>query len=327
MVEVGLRVFSLAPSVGISTVSESEFRRVPGLFGPGQSVRDEQIPALPYSVHIDSLGFRGHEIPRKKSPGEVRIFAIGDSFTYGDYVDDGQTVPAVVEGQLSRACHRPVTVINAGVGGSTITTQIEMLRRGWAMSPDVVVLTFFENDVTDLRENMWRDLAENRRAKSQLPLSILYPVMRHSALWHFALAARARMHARAIEASVASLPAARAADVAALRAEYERDFRELVKEVGAKGVPLVLVAFPSHWTVRGAQSDEQLRWVEQMARAAGVPTVDLLGLFRSVGLPTDSLYLLPHDGHASVRGNALAGEAVAMQLVRLGLCGRSVSID
>ena len=164
--EIALRVMSLAPSAGISTVNEAEFVHVPGIFEPEQSIVDRQIRALPYAVRIDSLGYRGVDFPRKKVPGELRVLAIGDSFTYGDFVDDGQTVPAVVQRQLERACGRPVTVVNAGVGGSTITTQIEMLRRAAAISPDVVVLTFSENDVTDLRDDMWHDLAVNRSAES-----------------------------------------------------------------------------------------------------------------------------------------------------------------
>ena len=106
---------------------------------PEQSIVDRQIRALPYAVRIDSLGYRGVDFPRKKVPGELRVLAIGDSFTYGDFVDDGQTVPAVVQRQLERACGRPVTVVNAGVGGSTITTQIEMLRRAAAISPGLSV--------------------------------------------------------------------------------------------------------------------------------------------------------------------------------------------
>jgi hypothetical protein len=48
--------------------------------------------------------------------------------------------------------------------------------------------------------------------------------------------------------------------------------------------------------------------------------LNLLSPLRATNLPPDSLYLLPHDGHASPRANAVAGEWVAAQLVALGLC-------
>src|SRR5687768_299856 len=127
LVEIVLRAFSLAPSAGISTVTESEFARVPGLFGPGQRIIDRQREPLPFAVRIDSLGYRGTHFPREKRDDELRVLGVGDSFTYGDFVDDEETLPAAVERGLARECGRPVTVINAGVGGSTISTHANMV--------------------------------------------------------------------------------------------------------------------------------------------------------------------------------------------------------
>jgi lysophospholipase L1-like esterase len=324
LVELGLRAFSLAPSVGISTVTETEFTRVPGLFGPGQEIVDRRLPALPFAVRINALGYRGADFALEKAAGELRVLAIGDSFTYGDFVDDDETLPAVLERRLSAGCAGPVTVINAGVGGSTITTHIRMLERAWIASPEVVVLTFSENDVSDLANEMWRDLAENRRAKSRFPLSLAYPVLRRLALWHFSLEVRARLRARTevIEVVEVDRPKTegRTTHTDALRAEYALRFAELESAVRARGGSLLLVAFPSHHTVSGTRSDEQLHWIIRLAHARGVPAVNMQSAFATSGLPTDSLYLLPHDGHASPRGNALAGALVAARLVETGVC-------
>ncbi len=325
LVEVVLRVFSLAPSVGISTVTEAEFRRVPGLFGPAQHVVDRRLPALPFEVSIDSLGYRGSDFPLQKPPEELRILAVGDSYTYGDFVANGQTLPAAIERRLSSRCERPVRVINAGVGGSTISTHLPMVERGWVTSPDVVVLTFSENDVDDLRNDMWAELAAHRKAKSRFPLSVAYPILRHLALWHFALEMRSRL--RVATSTLSPLAVARPdstdADVTPLRARYARLLGELTEEIRSKGSRAVLLMFPSHWTVSGARSDEQLRWVRQLADEQSVPTVNILDAFRASGLPTNSLYLLPHDGHASPRGNEIAGEWVVERLVGLNICDAS----
>lgn len=323
LVEIGLRVFSLAPSAGISTATEAEYQRIPGLFAPGQRIVDRQIPVLAYRVTIDSLGYRGAEFPVAKPRGALRVLSVGDSFTYGDYVDDSSTVPAVLERELAARCAQPVTVINAGVGGSTINTQLHMVERGWSMAPDVVVLTFSENDVSDLRSDTWQELADNRRAKSRFPLSVVYPVLRRMALWHFALRVRAQARIWSREGEVVATPSTPVvdSDVGELRARYTRLLRELVADVRAHGRGFLLVAFPSHLTVSGAKSDEQLKWLESVAAELGIPMVNLLPTLRATGLPMESLYLLPHDGHASPRGNALAGAAVAAKLADLGLCG------
>ena len=328
VVEIGLRVLSVAPSAGISTVSEAEFARVPGLFSPGQRIVVRQVRALPFAVQIDSLGYRGSDFPKGKTSGELRILMVGDSFTFGDFVDDDETLPAQVERQLSARCARPAIVINAGVGGSTITTAIQMVKRAWVTRPDIVVLTFSENDVADLRSDNWHELAENRKAKSRFPLSVAYPVLRNLALWHFALDLRARWRVQARRSTGPDLFSnGPKGAVQALRAEYGRRFRDLAVEVRSKGRPLVLVAWPSHMTTRGAIGDDQLRWVEEIAKEESVPTINLLRPFRASGLPVDSLYLLPRDGHASPRGNELAGAQVAANLVEGGFCDGQKRIE
>jgi len=319
--EIALRARSLAPSDAISTVTESEFRRVPGIFGPGQRIVDRQVAALPFAVQIDSLGYRGAGFPVQKQPGELRVLAIGDSFTYGDFVDTDSTFPAVLQRDLTVTCARPVTVINAGVGGSTITTAIHMLERAWKLSPDVVLLTFVENDVDDLRNDMWGELAANRQAKSKFPLSVIYPVLRRSALWNFSLKLRGRIRAvgySALPNSPADLRPR--SDVPALRAEYGRVLRTLANEVRAHDRSLVLAAFPSHLTLSGITTDEQLQWLERTGKEQGVATFNLLEPFKASGLPTTTLYLLPHDGHPSPRGYEVAGSWLTSRLAALRIC-------
>lgn len=319
--EIALRARSLAPSDAISTVTESEFRRVPGIFGPGQRIVDRQVAALPFAVQIDSLGYRGAGFPVQKRPGELRILAIGDSFTYGDFVDDDSTFPAVLQRDLAASCGRPVTVINAGVGGSTITTAIHMLERAWKLSPDVVLLTFVENDVDDLRNDMWGELAANRQAKSKFPLSVIYPVLRRSALWNFSLKLRGRIRAvgySALPSSPADLRPR--SDVPRLRGEYGRVLQTLASEVRKRDRSLVLVAFPSHLTMSGITTDEQLQWLERTGKEQGVPTFNLLEPLKASGLPTATLYLLPHDGHPSPRGYEVAGSWLTSRLAALRIC-------
>jgi lysophospholipase L1-like esterase len=298
-------------------VTEDEFARLPGFFGPGQRNLNREIPALAYRSTIDSLGFRGENFPRQKPPGELRILAIGDSFTFGSFVEDDETLPARIEAEFMGTCLAPVRVINAGVGGTTIETHAAMAERGLAVQPDLVVLTFYENDVVDLREEMWRQFADNRRAKSRFPLGLVYPLLQKTALWDAALKARvlfARRDSNTLAESDPGAESAEPTDTEALRERYAQTLATLTAAMQDRNIPVLFVIFPSHLTVEGTWTNEQVRWVSETARSAGLSPVDLLPVFLETGLPVDSLYLLPHDGHARPRTNSLAAAVVADRL-------------
>ena len=104
LVEVLLRVMQLSPSQSVGSVTQADFIRYPGLLTPGQELVVLDKPALPYQVRINSLGYRGANFPAEKRPGEFRVLAVGDSFTYGDFVDNGETLPARLEEALRARC-------------------------------------------------------------------------------------------------------------------------------------------------------------------------------------------------------------------------------
>ena len=325
-----LRLLRLAPTEGLATVNESEFARIPGIFAPNQQVVVRQIRALPYRVTIDSLGFRGMPIARVKPPGETRLLFIGDSFVHGDFVADDQTLPSQLERALGGSCHS-VRVINAGLGGSTIVDQRELVRRALELSPDLVILGFSENDISDLGRPVseWDQLRANRAAKSRFPMSLLYGPLRNTALWNLALAVRGRMNA-ARGADVAPAGPATAASGAALARLRERYRTELVAirdSLRVRNIPVVFVAFPAHLTVSGAWRPDQIQWAVDMASAAGIPAFNLLPRLQELRLPAESLFLLPHDGHPSPRGYAVAASYLAERLAQMpplsGVCRAS----
>ena len=98
-------------------MTSAEFEQVPGIFGRNQETVVNKIPQIRYGVRIDSLGYRGQDFPRSKPDGEFRILYVGDSFVFGDFVDDEETLPAQAERALRSRCSRAVLIINAGVGG------------------------------------------------------------------------------------------------------------------------------------------------------------------------------------------------------------------
>jgi hypothetical protein len=116
------------------------------------NLRDVPLPGTG-TVNSESHGVRGaHERALAKPAGEIRIVAIGDSFTFGDEVDDGETFSAALENDLPTA-----EVLNLGVHGYGHDQMLLRLRRdGLAFAPDVVLLGWVdmdkERDILDFRD-------------------------------------------------------------------------------------------------------------------------------------------------------------------------------
>lgn len=323
LVEVVLRVFELAPTTGISSVSETEFNSIPGIFTPGQKVLDKHIPELPHSVSINNLGYRGVEIDEVKIDEVFRIIVVGDSLTYGDYVDDDQTLPAQLEKGLRENCN-DVQVINGGVGGSTITEHKEMIKRAKVLNPDLVILQFYENDINDLSHvPMWEQLAINRGKKSSFPLSLIYPVVKDLALWNFSLTiiAKARMSGgKEKEESAGESQIDKKARLHKLRERYKNHLIELDRYLNSEQTSFLFTVYPSHqnYTVSSDQvlaGGFNIGWAALLARQQNIKSFNVLPALRETSLDTDALYLLPHDGHPSPLGYQVAASALAKKII------------
>jgi len=98
---------------------------------------------------------RTSPIQREKGKGVKRVISVGDSFTWGWKVSNEDTVSNHLEQLLNQS--KPngvekVEVLNAGMTASTITNSYESLKNyDVQFSPDVVLLTFCENDISDLK--------------------------------------------------------------------------------------------------------------------------------------------------------------------------------
>src|SRR5688572_11336321 len=126
---------------------------------PGYGVRWNQahiatrhyVPGQ-YNVRVttNSIGLRGpREYAIERATGTQRILLLGDSFTFGFGVEDGEVVSAVLEDMLNAA--QPGTrseVINMGVSGFGQAEElVTWQERAHAWRPDAVVILYFDNDI------------------------------------------------------------------------------------------------------------------------------------------------------------------------------------
>lgn len=327
LTEVILRVFNLAPVEVLSSASQAQFETIPGVYAPNQDFVSYANPNLPHQITINSHGYRGEEFPLARPENELRVFMTGDSFMYGDLVDDDQTLPHQFEALLREQCPT-ARAINAGLAGSTIISQSQLIARAEVLDPDIVIVSFHENDIIDMQWPLWEILATNRELKSSFPYSFIVPILNRIALYNLVKNGMDRISAnfQVVRPAVLSdeeLEFEREL-LGQTKAEYARRLGELKEYLDRNGIPFVYVVFPAHDHLEvpeqlDSDSDKSVEWgdvrivlwAERTARQHGVATLNLQSALLH-GLPyPEAGYLWPHDGHPAPNAYALAAQELA----------------
>lgn len=109
-------------------------------------------------VKINSRGLRDREFELSKPSGAFRIGVFGDSFTFGEGVQNEEAYPKILEKILKRdmlliQSQTNVEVINFGLGKTGTSQQLALYRqKGTKYDLDCVILGFLNgNDFTDNR--------------------------------------------------------------------------------------------------------------------------------------------------------------------------------
>jgi hypothetical protein len=157
------------PLVRLVAGEQPKFPRrvVAGPFGlrinePGAVYRQKSADVSVW-FRINSKGMRAdREYPYEKPAGVRRIVCLGDSFTAGYEVAVEDCFASVLERELAARGHR-VEVLNSGVSGFGTAEECLYLERELIRyAPDVVVLSFYGNDLAD---NVRSDLFELEHGK------------------------------------------------------------------------------------------------------------------------------------------------------------------
>ncbi len=104
-------------------------------------------------VELNSLGLREREFKLPKPPGSVRVAMLGDSFTFGQGVDQTERMGSVLERELiarTQSFERNIECLHLGVSSWNIHSEAAYLRRQLhILQPDLVVHQVFMNDLED----------------------------------------------------------------------------------------------------------------------------------------------------------------------------------
>jgi lysophospholipase L1-like esterase len=146
----GKTFFVMDPDLGYRSAAHLKVKRPP----------PDGLPTAPrrrmfYDVETDSHGFRyDQSLASPKPKGEIRIFCLGGSTTFGAEVPNKYTYPQQLNDLLN---DKDVKVINAGVGGYR---SIHLLRYYEKvirpLEPDVITIYCGWNDYEDFLFSYWK---------------------------------------------------------------------------------------------------------------------------------------------------------------------------
>jgi len=285
-----------------------------GMFEPSSSATVMWPPELSYQVRINSLGLRGPEIERTPPPGRTRILALGDSMTFGYYLEEDETWPARLEERL-RERGLDVEVVNAGCGGWTIDSETPfLLERGLALEPDQVLLAFYANDIGDL--DVGTAMYEGQRAAAHRGIAPLVEAIYTSAIYELYLRAQvAWKHWREVRSGAIEkrLVSADPPDdrESVLWETYAGWLDRIHEPLAERGIPLTLIFVPDAYKLVHGLPDPDEERLRALAAERGIgfvsPLPDFLGRQKE-------LFQLPYDDHLGPKGADLVAEHVATAL-------------
>ena len=241
---------------------------------------------------VNALGYRD-AAPRPKAPGEKLLVVLGDSFAAGHGIDRVEDRFGDV---LARDLGKGWLVANVAKIGWDTVDEDEALRH-YPVTPDVVVLAYFVNDIYRAAE----------KAKFPLPFTVQFPksaltkyLVDHFALANFAYWRLARV-GNVDDAAKGFWDRLRAAYAdPTVWAEHAAELDSLVGWCRERHVRLIALVIPSLVDVGGTAP--MTAKVAAYFRERGIETVDMTPVL--AGRDPASLVVNGVDSHANVALNA-----------------------
>jgi len=263
------------------------------------------LPGPDPSISLNSLGFRDREFG-PKGPGRYRIAVIGDSFTFGNGVDEPDRFSNLIQGVLGPQYE----VLNFGHPGNNLPDHLVELDLVLKMNPDFVLLQLYENDFET------PEMMANRPKDHRLmPLDVDERMMRASLLYRLLID-----HWNQFQESTGL-----AEGYTNYMARHLRDpdspdavrtsgmLLQFLDRARSAGVANGGVLFPALYGLHPKGANYPFDYlsdrVKQIYTLAQTPYLDLFPAFLTVKDPS-SLWVNRFDPHPNARANHLAAVAI-----------------
>jgi len=307
----------------LANFEEKTFDETIGVFRPGATSRVSWPPELAYTARINSLGLRGPEIALEPSEGVFRVLCLGDSTTFGFYVEEDETLPQQLQRSLLVGGSAPVEVINGGCGGWSIASQARFFsERGSKLEPQLVVLTFCGNDLADLNRP---PPYESHKAELGQGTGSVRRMLYETACYELILRAkiawkRYRQKAAGEEPHPLSSVSVSGEEAERLWVAYSKHLESLRDELERSDTPLVVSYLPDAWRLQEELEEVDDQRLGSLCQRLGIPYVSGYSKFKA--RKVEDLYHAPLDAHPSAEGNRVLAELTAAFLIERGLVPR-----
>lgn len=254
------------------------------------------------AVRTNSLGFREREIPPKSD--RYRIAVVGDSFTWGQGIEEADRFSNLIEQALGPGSE----VFNFGRPGDNLPEHLDVLAQALTIKPDYVLLQLYINDfeTAAMQRPQPKPLLPASWDRAMERSSILYDLLRNQ--WSTVQEkvritdSYARYMARNLEDDAA--PNARV--TSAMLGEFFDRAREADVQAGA-------VLFPAPDSLGPYGREYPFGYLHRRVRAIcaakHVSCLDLLPLYSTFKDPT-TLWVSPFDAHPNAMSNRRAANEI-----------------
>ncbi len=174
LMEAGLRLFGdLLPEGLRYRAGLARFNaQMDGIYVPDPYLWHKSVPGIDrtitghpdfdFHVTTNALGYDGIGFRDDGVNGASPIVAVGDSFTWGDGVDNDKTWVEQLEAESGH------DVVNLGMSGYSSLQVLRLLQKyGFPLKPGLILWEFFPNDFYDSGHFAWRE--ETGRLTEQAP--------------------------------------------------------------------------------------------------------------------------------------------------------------
>ena len=314
--EVVLRLVGFAPT---------PVAQVPGHYDPFQSDTDLIWSLKPAwngfelngaTVSINSLGLRGPAVSPTPAASVKRVLFLGDSVVFGHGLGDGSSIPSQLEQQLNQpSAEHKTEVLNAGVPGySTFQSELYYRLHGQHLKPDLVLLGFCFNDVTERYTSVATYGGRRifmKNVDTSAGMSWPQRLWRKLAVRQALVSMRRDAARRGENYRVERLWTDSTAQH--IKEAWQLVFDEidrLAQAVDESGAEFVVVIFPYSVQLLGnGPGDGPQGVLRHHLEAHGIPILDLLDRLKQTGEPPEVYFV--DDNHFTTTGSAIVASQIA----------------
>ena len=281
-------------------------------------------------------------MPFEKTKGKRRIVALGDSVTDGFFVENDETYPHFLRAILNASGYS-AEVLSVAKGGGSIDKEYALLRSIMPLKPDIVILTFVNNDIAEIRGHSRQELLDMKPWKNYNFMQEWF--LTKTAVGELVADVKLRIRYRNYRrsdrgsADIAGTYSEKSGgDVAGNLKVFEEKFASAeglvthepfsketeslvdnyffalksVNEFCIKhNARLVFVYFPDYSQVYDPSVSFEMRDILKSAcKNMDIPFLDLTGALKEAGVGR-VIHFAPYDFHPNAEGNRVIAEAVA----------------